>query len=87
MTTTEVLRTSRAFFRQGRSASACSFGDWPEAVRVFNDANWWLRVWPWRVSRRATIRALDRAVALAAREEAMETPVSGRRVLKGGDVL
>jgi hypothetical protein len=69
MKTVEVLRTSRAMIRAGRSASSASFGDWPDAVAAFDCGNprwrpiWWLPAL--FVTRRAVIRALDRAITCA----------------------
>lgn len=75
MRTSEVLRTARALLKDGRSVHAASFGDWPDAVDAFDRANR-LTGFCGRVrgqfmrTRWQSIRALDRAVALAEREEA-----------------
>jgi aryl-phospho-beta-D-glucosidase BglC (GH1 family) len=68
MTTREVLQTSRGLLRQGRSPLTASFGDWPDAVRVFDQAQRWWRWWPWQ-GRRYALWMLDRAIALAERDE------------------
>lgn len=63
MKTSEVLRTARAHLKAGYSVESCSFGDWPDAVLVFDQANPW-----WRkrlmLTRKSVIRALDRAIRL-----------------------
>lgn len=68
MKTSEVLRTARAHFQKGASATQISFGDWPDAVSVFDAANpWWRK--KLMLTRKYVVRALDRSITLAESRE------------------
>lgn len=72
MTTIEVLRTARALAKHGHSASACSFGDWPDAVDAWRRANGWRAWFPLPVTRGMLVRSIDRAIRLLEVQQQLE---------------
>lgn len=81
MTTIEVLKTARGLASQGRSAEACGFGDWPDAVDAWTRANRW-RPWLRRlpavfVTKRMIVRSITRAIRLLETEPQLPERTGG----------